>query len=368
MARRSAKLVKFNEPFQLVTDDIPSAPPGGAVVKVQYTGLCHSDVDMSKGEKINYSLPLILGHEVSGRVHSLDQLAVNSDIKVGDRVMVYAIRGCGVCSRCKVHKPTFCLNRVRKTIGFTEDGGFSDYLTVADLSLLMRVPETVAMDTACLLPCSGLTSCNAVLSILPTVKEFVKDHGVPEDCAVLLVGAGGLGLWAVQIAREVLPDGIWIVCADRDPEKLAEAKAMGCDEVVLWNEKETKDNLIAATSQACGRVGGAVAAVDFVNTSETFSLIESVLIWGGIHVTVGVFGDTASLPLKSFTVHQHKAVGVLVGTQQQLRELLKLVEDGKVKAPPITHHPLESAWNVLQDLRDGKVKGRAVIEVSEPCE
>ncbi|XP_066278659.1 alcohol dehydrogenase-like isoform X4 [Branchiostoma lanceolatum] len=305
MARRSAKLVKFNEPFQLVTDDIPSAPPGGAVVKVQYTGLCHSDVDMSKGEKINYSLPLILGHEVSGRVHSLDQLAVNSDIKVGDRVMVYAIRGCGVCSRCKVHKPTFCLNRVRKTIGFTEDGGFSDYLTVADLSLLMRVPETVAMDTACLLPCSGLTSCNAVLSILPTVKEFVKDHGVPEDCAVLLVGAGGLGLWAVQIAREVLPDGIWIVCADRD---------------------------------------------------------------GGIHVTVGVFGDTASLPLKSFTVHQHKAVGVLVGTQQQLRELLKLVEDGKVKAPPITHHPLESAWNVLQDLRDGKVKGRAVIEVSEPCE
>ncbi|XP_078585948.1 alcohol dehydrogenase-like isoform X2 [Branchiostoma floridae x Branchiostoma japonicum] len=335
---------------------------------VHFAGLCHSDVDISNGEKSHYSLPLILGHEVSGRVHSIDQSVDSSDIKVGDRVMVYAIHGCGVCSRCKVDKHTYCLNRVRKAIGFTEDGGFSDYMTVTDLSLLMRVPETVAMDTACLLPCSGLTSYNAVMSILPTVQEFVKDHGVPEDCAVVLVGVGGLGLWAVQIAREVLPDGIRIVCADRDIEKLTTAKAMGCDEVVHWDDNEAEDRLITVTTQACGRLGRAVAAIDFVNTSVTFSLVESILIWGGIHATVGVSGDTASLPLKSFTVHQHRAVGVLVGTQQQLKELLKLVADGKVKAPPITHHPLENAWHVLQDLRYGKVKGRAVLEVSKPSE
>ncbi|XP_019639950.1 PREDICTED: uncharacterized protein LOC109481802 [Branchiostoma belcheri] len=130
--------------------------------------------------------------------------------------MVYAIHGCGVCSRCKVDKPTYCLNRVRKAIGFTEDGGFSDFVTVADVRMLMRVPETVAMDTACLLPCSGLTAYNAVMSVLNTVEGFVKDHGVPEDCAVLLVGAGGLGLWAVQIARAMLPDGVRVVCADKD--------------------------------------------------------------------------------------------------------------------------------------------------------
>ncbi|KAI8494182.1 hypothetical protein Bbelb_279420 [Branchiostoma belcheri] len=320
MARRSAKLTKFNEPLELVTDDIPSTPPGGAVVKV------------------------------------------------GDQVMVYAIHGCGVCSRCKVDKPTYCLNRVRKAIGFTEDGGFSDYVAVADVRMLMRVPETVAMDTACLLPCSGLTAYNAVMSVLNTVEGFVKDHGVPEDCGVLLVGAGGLGLWAVQIARTLLPDGVRIVCADKDPEKLTTAKEMGCDNVLHWNDKEEEDHLIRATNEACGRVGGAVAAIDFVNTSGTFSLVERVLIWGGIHATVGVFGDTAKLPLKPFTVQQHTAVGIMVGTQQQLKELLKLVEDGKVKAPPITHHPLESAWNVLQDLRDGKVKGRAVLEVSKPNE
>ncbi|XP_019640061.1 PREDICTED: uncharacterized protein LOC109481871 [Branchiostoma belcheri] len=143
---------------------------------------------------------------------------------------------------------------------------------------------------------------------------------------------------------------------------------MGCDEVVHWNDKETEDHLISVTNKACGRVGRAVAAVDFVNTSGTFSLVERILIWGGIHATVGVFGDTAKLPLKPFTVQHHTAVGIMVGTQQQLKELLKLVEDGKVKAPPITHHPLESAWNVLQDLRDGKVKGRAVLEVSKPNE
>ncbi|XP_078585964.1 alcohol dehydrogenase-like isoform X2 [Branchiostoma floridae x Branchiostoma japonicum] len=289
---------------------------------------------------------------------------VKTDVKVGDRVVVYSMGGCSACSRCAEGRPIDCLNRVMNTNGAFIDGGFSDYVVCPDAKLLLKVPDSVAMDTACLLPCSGLTAYNAVATIMPTVNDFARHT----DCAVLLVGMGGLGLWAVQIAKQLLPSNVRLVCADVDVDKLASAKDAGCDVTVHWGKEGNERSLLAATRKACGASCSAVAAIDFVNLPETFSRVERILDQGGIHAMVGIMakpGVVGTVPLTPFVLRNHTLAAVAVGSVQQLRKVMALVASGKVKPPPISHHPLESAWDIIQKLKAGKVKGRAVLRLSK---
>eukprot|EP00058_Branchiostoma_floridae_P012127 XP_002597615.1 hypothetical protein BRAFLDRAFT_123119 [Branchiostoma floridae] len=300
MSRRSQKLVEYGKPLVLVTEQVPTAPQGGAVVQVACAGVCHSDIHATEGILQQQNLPLILGHEISGTVANMDP-TVKTDVKVGDRVVVYSMGGCSACSRCAEGRPIDCLNRVVNTNGAFIDGGFSDYVVCPDAKLLLKVPDSVAMDTACLLPCSGLTAYNAVATIMPTVNDFARHT----DCTVLLVGMGGLGLWAVQIAKQLLPSNVRLVCADVD---------------------------------------------------------------GGIHAMVGIMAKprvVGTIPLTPFVLRNHTLAAVAVGSVQQLGEVMALVASGKVQPPPISHHPLESAWDVIQKLKAGKVKGRAVLRLSK---
>ncbi|XP_066275406.1 alcohol dehydrogenase-like [Branchiostoma lanceolatum] len=364
MSRRSQKLVEYGKPLLLVREQVPTAPPGGAVVQVAFAGVCHSDVHAADGLALQAKPPIILGHEISGTVRDLDP-GVKSDVKVGDRVVVYSMGGCSACSRCAEGRPIDCLNNVRNVNGAFIDGGFSDYVVCPDSKLLLKVPDSVAMDTACLLPCSGLTAYNAVTKIVPTVADVARHT---DNCAVILVGAGGLGLWAVQIAKQLLPSNVRLVCADVDVDKLASAKDAGCDVTVHWEKGDNERSLVAATRKACGASRCAVAAIDFVNLPETFSRVERILGQGGIHAMVGIMakpGVVGTIPLTPFVLTNHTLAAVAVGRVQQLEEVMALVANGKIKPPPISHHPLESAWDVLQMLKAGKVKGRAVLKLSK---
>ncbi|XP_019640037.1 PREDICTED: uncharacterized protein LOC109481855 isoform X2 [Branchiostoma belcheri] len=364
MSRRSQKLVEFGKPLVLVREPVPRAPPGGAVVQVAFAGVCHSEIHSADGQVPGQELPLILGHEISGTVTEMDP-AVRTDVKVGDRVVVYSMGGCSACSRCAEGNPLDCLNYVRNSNGAFIDGGFSDYVVCPDAKLLLKVPDSLSMDTACLLPCSGLTAYNAVTKIVPTVSDFARHS---DNCAVLLVGAGGLGLWAVQIAKQLLPSNVRLVCADVDVDKLASAKYAGCDVTVHWGKGGSERSLLAATREACGTSQSAVAAIDFVNLPETFKRVERVLSMGGIHVMVGIMakpGVLGTIPLTPFVLMKHTLTSVAVGSVQQLREVMALVARGKIKPPPISHHPLESAWDVMQRLKAGKVKGRAVLKLAK---
>ncbi|XP_019622100.1 PREDICTED: uncharacterized protein LOC109468286 [Branchiostoma belcheri] len=361
MARRCMRLVEYGKPFQLAKEEVPTAPKGGAVVKTEYAGVCHSDLHSLDGDfRLLVPMQTVLGHEIAGTVHDIDS---GTDFKVGDRVAVYWHGGCGDCSRCQVGETTACLKNVKHWAGINEDGGFSDYVTIPDARLLVKVPDTVSMDTACLLPCSGLTAYNAVCTIMPTVQDFVKHNA---DCAVLLVGAGGLGLWGVQFAKQLLPAGVRVISADVDDEKLAAAREAGCDDVLLWGKDVDDAAAVAAAQKVCGSLGAAVAAIDFVNVPATFGRVEKILAQGGMHVVVGLLGVGASgsVPLMPYVLSRHQMAGVLMGSLPQLKDLMALMAKGKVKPPPISHHPLEKVFDVMQDLKAGKVKGRAVVKLS----
>ncbi|XP_078665327.1 alcohol dehydrogenase-like [Branchiostoma floridae x Branchiostoma belcheri] len=362
MARRSMRLVEYGKPFQLAKEEVPTAPKGGAVVKTEYAGVCHSDVHGADGDLLKF-IPLdivgvILGHEIAGTVSDID---LSADLKVGDRVVVYWTGGCGECKRCEVGQTIACLINVKHWAGINEDGGFSDYVVIPDARRLVKVPATVAMDTACLLPCSALTAYNAVSTIVPTVEDFAK---YSDDCAVLLVGAGGLGLWGVQFAKQLLPAGVRVICADINEEKLAAAREAGCEDVLLWSKGVDDAAAVAAAQKVCGSLGAAVAAIDFVNVPETFERLQKIMAEGGVHALVGLFGvdAPATLPLFPFVAGRHTVTGVAIGTLPQLRDVMSLVAQGKVKPPPISHHPLENVYDVIQELKAGKVKGRAVVK------
>ncbi|XP_035674355.1 alcohol dehydrogenase-like [Branchiostoma floridae] len=360
MARRSMRLVEYGKPFQLMKEEVPAAPKGGAVVKTEYAGVCHSDLHSLEGDfRTLVPMQTVLGHEIAGTVHDISPEA---GFKVGDRVAVYWHGGCGACSRCEVGETTACLKDVKHWAGINEDGGFSDYVIIPDVRLLVKVPDTVTMDTACLLPCSGLTAYNAVCKMVPTVQDFAKHNA---DCAVLLVGAGGLGLWGVQFAKQLLPAGVRVISADVDNEKLAAAKEAGCDDVLLWSKDVDDDTAVAAAKKVCGGLGAFAAAIDFVNVPSTFERVEKILAPGGMHVLVGLLGVGAagSVPLMMYVLGRHQMGAVLMGSLPQMKELMALMAQGKVKPPPISHHPLENVFDVMQDLKAGKVKGRAVIKL-----
>eukprot|EP00058_Branchiostoma_floridae_P012099 XP_002597587.1 hypothetical protein BRAFLDRAFT_82307 [Branchiostoma floridae] len=283
MARRSMRLVEFGKPFQLTKEEVPTAPKGGAVVKTEYAGVCHSDVHLMDG---HYPIPLntVLGHEIAGTVHDIEP---GQDLKVGDRVAVHFRCGCGDCSRCEVGERIACLRGVKQDLGSTDDGGFSDYVIIPDVRLL--------------------------------VKE----------------------------------------------EKLTTAREAGCDGTLMWGKDVDDDTAVTEAKKICGSLGGFAAAIDFVNVAATFERIEKILAEGGMHVLVGLMGvgAPASVPLMPYVMSCHQMASLRVGSLPQLKDLMALVAQGKIKPPPISHHPLENVYDVLVDLKAGKVKGRAVVKL-----
>ncbi|XP_035674195.1 alcohol dehydrogenase-like isoform X1 [Branchiostoma floridae] len=370
--RRSVKLVAFNEPLEMVEEPMPDPPAGGAVVKVVYAGMCHTDVHvwqdgfyLGEGKHFRYSerpgftLPIIMGHETSGTVYSFGGDADPGDVKVGDNVVVYPWVGCENCQACATGNANYCKGPL-KYIGPVVDGGYSEYVSVPHPRYLVKVPEGLSMDVAAVLACGGLTAYNGVTTVQPTVEKLSKFR---ERCTLLIVGPGGLGLWAVKLAKHVLPQGTRVVCADVDAAKLKIAKDNGCDDIILWDREADVATTVAATRAVC--TDGVDAAIDFVNSSKTFANIQGCLEKCGIHAVVGLFGGGGTIPLPTFALQQKQVVGVHVGGLHQFRELLDLVAHKQIPAPPLEHHPLEHTWDVLQALQAGKVEGRAVFHMNK---
>eukprot|EP00058_Branchiostoma_floridae_P022773 XP_002608263.1 hypothetical protein BRAFLDRAFT_125079 [Branchiostoma floridae] len=283
----------------------------GQYLHVVYAGMCHTDVHvwqdgfyLGEGKHFRYSerpgftLPIIMGHETSGTVYSFGGDADPGDVKVGDNVVVYPWVGCENCQACATGNANYCKGPL-KYIGPVVDGGYSEYVSVPHPRYLVKVPEGLSMDVAAVLACGGLTAYNGVTTVQPTVEKLSKFR---ERCTLLIVGPGGLGLWAVKLAKHVLPQGTRVVCADVD----------------------------------CG-----------------------------IHAVVGLFGGGGTIPLPTFALQQKQVVGVHVGGLHQFRELLDLVAHKQIPAPPLEHHPLEHTWDVLQALQAGKVEGRAVFHMNK---
>lgn len=345
---RSYRLAEFGAPLETV--DTPTPRPEGkqVLLKVKASGVCHSDIhiwegsyDLGGGRKMamkGIPLPLTMGHETVGEVVAVGPEA--EGVKVGETRLVFPWIGCGKCSICAAGDEHLC-NRPL-ALGVTCDGGYADHIVVSDPKYLIDITG-VAEDVAAPYACSGLTTYSA----LKKFSDFLTTD------PILILGAGGLGLMALTLLKAMNAKGAVVV--DIDPAKREAAVAAGAIAAV----DPTAPDAVKQIMSAAG--GGVRGALDLVGNTATTQLGFDALGKGGKLVIVGLFGGQASWSLPMFPIKAATVQGSFVGSLAELHELIDLVKGGKVPAVPLIHRPLAEVAATLEDLRHGRIVGRAVL-------
>lgn len=347
---KAYQITKWGQPLQEREIPIPEPKGTEVLIKVTACGICHSDIhiwdgffDMGGGRRLTLSergltLPFTMGHEPLGEVAGLGPDA--SGAKIGDKRVVYPWIGCGQCGVCKRGEELLCNNPI--TIGTRRDGGYAEYLIVPHAKYLVPydgVDEGVAATAAC----SGITAYSALKKV-----SHLRD-----DQSLLIIGAGGVGLAGVGMAKAIVKGKI--IVADIDPAKRQAALDAGADEVIDNSDPAARKQLMAMTN------GGPDGCVDFVGAPASTRFGFGVLAKGATMVVVGLYGGAMELPISMLPLKVVNLIGSYVGTQQDLVELLALIKAGKVKPVPHVKRQLSDAPIAIQELREGKALGRFVL-------
>ena len=348
---KAARIVQTKAPLQI--NDVPTPKPRNdqVLVRVQSAGVCHSDLHLWEGgyagppgvfmkvEDRGVKFPLTPGHEVAGTVEDIGESVTG--FSKGDRVLVYPWIGEGTCPACRIGEENVCDSP--RTIGIYQDGGYSQDVLVPSHKYLVKLKSGLDTDAAASLACSGLTAYTAV-----------KNARLSPGETAVIIGAGGLGLMAVQLARAVTNGRIVIV--DIDDKKLAEAKRLGAHETVNSGSGDP----VKAIKDLTGGLG-AESVIDFVNNAKTAPNSINMLRKRGRLVLVGLFGGALELnlpliPLRAFTI-----TGAYTGKFADLVELVALAEQGAIQSVVSRKFSLDQANDALEELKAGKIIGRAVI-------
>ena len=347
---KSAKITGPNEPLVVSDFDNPEPQNNQVLVKVKSVGVCHSDLhlweggyDLGDGQFMKVTdrgvkYPVTPGHEIVGIVEKIGSNV--SDVKLGDEVLVFPWIGCGDCPACKVGNENLC--DTPKSMGVFQDGGYSDYALIPD-SKYLALLDGVNPDSATSLACSGLTAYTAIKKSNQNSPEFL-----------VIVGAGGLGLMGVQIAKAIT--NAKIICVDLDDKKLETAKGMGADYILNSKDPETAQKIISICNDK-----GADSVVDFVNAPPTAKLDLAVLRKRGNLILVGLFGGSIELSLVTIPLKSIIIQGAYTGNYNDMVELLDLARKGIIDPVISKRYTLDEANNALEDLKARKIVGRAVI-------
>jgi D-arabinose 1-dehydrogenase-like Zn-dependent alcohol dehydrogenase len=347
---KAYQITDWGQPLEEREIAIPEPKGREVLIKVTACGICHSDIhiwdgffDMGGGRRLTLSerglnLPFTMGHEPLGEVAGLGPDA--SGVEIGDKRVVYPWIGCGECDVCKRDEELLCNNPI--TIGTRRDGGYAEYLIVPDAKYLVPY-DGVDVGVAATAACSGITAYSALKKV---------SH-LREDQSLLIIGAGGVGLAGVGMAKAIVKGKV--IVADIDPIKRQAALDAGADEVIDNSDPGARKQLMGLTN------GGPDGCVDFVGAPASVGFGFGVLAKGATMVVVGLYGGSMDLPISMLPLKVVNLIGSYVGTQQDLVELLALIKDGKVKPVPHVKRQLSDAPIAIQELREGKALGRYVL-------
>jgi alcohol dehydrogenase, propanol-preferring len=348
---RAARIVKPNEPLEVQQLETPKPRGSEVLVKVESSGVCHSDIHLWEGgyeglegqflkttdRGVKY--PLTPGHEIAGVVDSLGEEA--EGFTKNEKVLVYPWIGEGRCPACRIGEENLCDKP--RSLGVYTDGGYAEYVLVPSYRYLLKTADELDTDASATLSCSALTAYGAV-----------KNANLKPNDNVVIVGAGGLGLMAIQLAKAV--SGSKIIAMDINDEKLGAAKQNGADAIV--NSK--KEDPVKAVMELTDKMG-ADSVLDFVNGSKTVESDIQFLRRRAKLVLVGLFGGELKLSLVTMPTRAYRLIGSYTGTLSEMVELVSLARRGVIKPLVSNRFKLNQATEALTMLKEGKILGRGVI-------
>ncbi|MGH3502966.1 MAG: NAD(P)-dependent alcohol dehydrogenase [Nocardioidaceae bacterium] len=314
--------------------------PFDVVVKIGGAGVCRTDLHVIEGQWEAISgvkLPYTIGHENAGWVAEVGSAV--SNVAVGDTVILHPTPTCGLCHACRAGDDMHCTNNAFP--GIDCDGGMAEYLLTSARACIKLDAGTRPQDVAALAD-AGITAYHAVRKAVPLLYP---------GTVCVVNGAGGLGHIRIQSLAALTATTNVVV--DRNPEALELAKELGADHTVLADGTQ-----VEAVRDLTGGAGAEVV-LDFVAEQGAQQDAFAMTRRGGSHFVIG-YGGNIDIPTIEMISTERNVIGNLVGTYNDLVELMVLAQVGKVTLHT-KQYPLDAALDALADLDAGKVRGRAVL-------
>ncbi|GAA3638233.1 NAD(P)-dependent alcohol dehydrogenase [Microlunatus ginsengisoli] len=326
-----------------VVEEVPEPTVTGpldVIVKIGGAGVCRTDLHIILGqwaEAMNQKLPYTIGHENAGWVHEVGSAVTN--VAVGDTVILHPTPTCGLCRACRAGQDMHCVASVFP--GLDSDGGMAELLLTSARACIKLEPSTRPQDVAALAD-AGITAYHAVRKAIPLLYPGTT-------CAV--IGAGGLGHIGIQCLSALTATNIIVV--DRNADALALAEKLGAHHTVLADGTQ-----VDGVKDLTGGLGADVV-LDFVAEEGAENQGFAMTRPAGSYFVIG-YGGSLVIPTLDVISTERNIIGNIVGTYNELAELMVLAQAGKVTLHTKTY-PLDAAPDALHDLDAGLVRGRAIL-------
>jgi NAD+-dependent secondary alcohol dehydrogenase Adh1 len=338
---RAVRLHAFHE-FPVIDEvaEPVAKNPFDVVVRIGGAGVCRTDLHIMEGQwdaAMQTPLPYTIGHENAGWVHEIGSAVTN--VAVGDTVILHPTPTCGLCRACRAGNDMHCVNSTFP--GLSTDGGMADFLLTSARACVKLDPATQPADVAALAD-AGITAYHAVRKAIPLLYPGTT-------CVV--IGAGGLGHIGIQCLAALTATRIVVV--DRNPDALKLAEQLGADVTVV------ADGTQVDTVKELTDGQGAEVVLDFVAEMGAETDGWNMTRAAGSYFVIG-YGGTLTIPTLDVISTERNVIGNIVGTYNDLAELMALAEAGKVTLHTKAY-PLDDAAQALRDLDAGLVRGRAIL-------
>jgi NAD+-dependent secondary alcohol dehydrogenase Adh1 len=338
------KAVRVHEYEQRPTvDEVPDpqiSGPHDVIVKIGGAGLCRTDLHIIEGQwasRSGVALPYVIGHENAGWVEAVGSAVTN--VAPGDGVILHPLITCGLCRNCRAGDDMHCENGAFP--GISQDGGMAEYLLTSARACVKLDPSLQPADVAALAD-AGLTAYHAVKKAVPLLYP---------GTTCVIIGAGGLGHIGIQSLKAITATRCVVV--DPNPDALKLASDIGAD-VTVVSDGSAVDKVLDITNGQ-----GAEVVIDFVGEHNAEKDAWKMTKRAGSHYVIG-YGGAVDVETIDLISTERNIVGNLVGTYNDLAELMALAAAGSVKLHTSVY-PLGAVNEAMDDLDAGRLRGRGIL-------
>jgi NAD+-dependent secondary alcohol dehydrogenase Adh1 len=338
---KAVQVVGYHTKLQLTEIPKPTVQgPFDVIVRIGGAGVCRTDIHILEGQwepKTGVELPYTIGHENAGWVDAIGDAVTN--VAVGDKVILHPLITCGLCRACRSGDDVHCENS--QFPGIDTNGGYAEYLRTSARSVV-RIDESLEPADVAALADAGLTAYHAAAKI-------ARVKGPRDFCVV--IGAGGLGHIGIQVLQAI--SGVTVIVVDRNPDAVKLAVEIGADHGIVADGTHIQQVLDLTDGH------GAEAVLDFVGEGGATTEGVAMLRRAGSYYVVG-YGENIDVPTIDVISTEINFIGNLVGSYNDLQDLMALAAQGKV-ALHTSKYSLDEFQSAIDDLDGGRVRGRAIL-------